>query len=66
VQRYFNLFQGFRAQHLPVCKDYDTIQRILFHLKNVICNKNEDTYKWFLKYLRAILIGQHTKVMIMI
>lgn len=64
--KYFNMFQGFRAQHLLVCKDYSKIQRILFHLQNVICNKNEDTFKWFLKYLRAIISGRHTKIMIMI
>jgi hypothetical protein len=65
-KKYFNMFQGFRAQHLPVCKDYKKIEKILFHLKNVICNKNENTFNWFLKYLQAILKGEHTKVMIMI
>ena len=65
-KKYFNMFQGFRAEHLPVCKDFTKIERILFHLKNVICNKDEYTYNWFLKYLRAILKGEQTKVMIMI
>jgi len=65
-KRYFNMFQGFRAEHLPVHKNYQSIERILFHLKNVICNKDENTFNWFLKYLRAILKGEHTKVMIMI
>ena len=60
------MFQGFRVEHLPIKKNYPKIQRILFHIKNVICNHDDYTYNWFMKYLRAILKGEHTKVMIMI
>jgi len=65
-KRYFNIFQGFRVQLLPINKDYVRIQRILNHIKNVICNKDEYSYNWFLKYLSAILKGIKTNVMIMI
>jgi len=64
--KYFNMFRGFRVQHLPINKDYVRIQRILNHIKNVICNKDEYSYNWFLKYLSAILKGRKTNVMIVI
>lgn len=65
-KKYFNMFQGFRIQNKEVHKDYSSIDRILFHIKNVICNKDEYTYNWFLKYLSAVLKGRRTQVMIMI
>lgn len=65
-KRYFNMFQGLRVQHLPINKDYPRIQRILNHIKVVICNNDEYSYKWFLIYLSAILQGIKTNVMIMI
>lgn len=65
-KRYFNMFQGLRVQHLPINKDYPRIQRILNHIKVVICNNDEYTYNWVLIYLSAILKGIKTNVMIMI
>jgi hypothetical protein len=65
-KRYFNMFQGFRVQHLPINKDYVRIQRILNHIKVVICNNDEYCYKWVLTYLSAVLRGIKTNVMIMI
>jgi hypothetical protein len=65
-KRYYNMFQGFRVQFLPINKDYSLIQRILYHIKNVICNKDEYSYNWFLKYLSAILKGRKTNVFPMI
>jgi hypothetical protein len=65
-KRYFNMFQGLRVQHLPINKDYVRAYRILNHIKVVICNNDEYTYNWVLKYLSAILKGIKTNVMIMI
>lgn len=65
-KRYFNMFQGLRVQHLPINKDYVRAQRILNHIKVVICNNDEYTYNWVLIYLSAILKGIKTNVMIMI
>jgi hypothetical protein len=65
-KKYFNMFQGLRVQHLPINKDYVRIQRILNHIKIVICNNDEFSYKWFLNYLSGILKGIKTNVMIMI
>lgn len=64
--RYFNMFQGFRVQFLEVNKDYVRIQRILNHIKQVICNNDEYCYNWFLKYLSSILKGKKTNVFPMI
>jgi hypothetical protein len=65
-KKYFNMFQGLRVQHLSINKDYVRIQRILNHIKIVICNNDEYSYKWFLNYLSGILKGIKTNVMIMI
>ena len=65
-KKYYNMFQGLRIQHLPINKDYPRINRILDHIKIVICNNDEYSYNWFLKYLCAILNGRRTNVMIMI
>ena len=65
-EKHFNLFRGFRASKLPVCKDYSKIERILFHLKVVISNGDEKIFNWMLKYLKAIINGKRTDVMIMI
>jgi hypothetical protein len=65
-KRYFNMFQGFRIQHKDVYKNYDDIELILNHIKNVICNRDQYSYDWFLKYLSRVLKGGRTNVMIMI
>lgn len=64
--RYFNMFQGFRVEFLPINKDYVRIHAILNHIKMVICNNDEYCYDWFLKYLCAILKGRKTNVFPMI
>ena len=43
-KKYYNLFNGFKAEFLPVHKDYDSIQPILHHMKKVLCNDDEDHY----------------------
>ena len=65
-KRYFNMFQGFRIQRKDVYKNYDEIELILNHIKNVICNRDQYSYDWFLKYLSRVLKGGRTNVMIMI
>ena len=64
--KYFNMFKGFRAQHLPVCKDYSKIQKILNHIKEVVADNNEDVYLYFLQWFKQILQGKRTNVMIML
>jgi hypothetical protein len=64
--KYFNMFKGFRAQLLPVCKDYSKIQRILNHIKEVMSNNNDEVYKYVLQWFKHILQGKRTNVMIMI
>lgn len=64
--RYFNMFQGFRVEFLPVNKDYSLIEKVLRHIKDVLCNKDEYCYDWFLKYFSAILKGRKTNVFPMI
>lgn len=65
AKRYYNLFQGFKVQHLPVCKDYSKIERILYHIKTVMANDDEYSYNWILKWLSAIMKGNRTNVFVM-
>ena len=65
-EKHFNLFRGFRASKLPICKNYDKIQKILFHIEKVICNGDTKNFNWMLKYLKAIVKGKRTDVMIML
>jgi hypothetical protein len=54
-KKYYNLFNGFKAELLPVNKDYNSIQPILHHMKKVLCNDDEEHYKWLLQYYANIL-----------
>ena len=66
-KKYYNMFKGFRAQHLPVCKDYTKIEKNLNHLKEVIANDNDVfVYKYILQWIKKILNGIRTNVMIML
>ena len=52
---HFNLFKGFRAEKLPVYKDYDLIKPILDHIKIVLANNREDVYNYIIQYLAQIV-----------
>ena len=60
-KKYYNLFNGFKAELLPVHKDYDSIQPILHHMKKVLCYDDEDHYKWLLQYYANILQNSTNK-----
>jgi hypothetical protein len=64
-EKYFNLFRGFRAVKLPICKNYDKIQKILFHIEKVISNGDTKYFNLMLKDLKAIVKGKRT-VMILL
>lgn len=52
-ENYFNMFGGFEAQYI---KNYDVskIDKILSHLKNIICNGNMEYYYYILSWLASI------------
>ncbi len=54
---YKNLFTGFQADkiELTVDVDYTRIQPILDHIKIVLCNNNEDHYKYVLNWFSRII-----------
>ena len=54
-KKYFNLFNGFKAEKLPIYKDYESIKPILYHIKAVLCNYNEDYYNWLMQYYANII-----------
>jgi virulence-associated protein VapD len=54
-KKYYNLFNGFKAELLPICKNYESIQPVLDHMKIVLCNNNETHYDWLLQYYANIL-----------
>lgn len=59
--RQLNLYLGLRVdRHYPNWKELDVrmekINVILRHLREVLCNGNEEVYQWHLKWLKIILI----------
>ena len=52
---YYNLFNGFKAELLPIYKDYEAIKPILNHIKEVLCNNNDDYYNWLIQYYANII-----------
>lgn len=59
-KKYYNLYEGTRAELLPVHRDYEAIQPVLDHIKNVMVNGNEAHYDWLLQYF-AQMIQNPTK-----
>jgi hypothetical protein len=54
-KKYYNLFNGFKAELLPIYKDYKSIEPILYHIKKVLCNDNQDFYNWLIQYYAQII-----------
>ncbi len=52
---YYNLFNGFKAELLPIYKDYEAIKPILNHIKEVLCNSNEEYFQWLMQYYANII-----------
>lgn len=54
-KKYYNLYEGTRAELLPVCKKYEAIQPVLDHIKNVMVNGNPAHYDWLLQYFAQMI-----------
>jgi hypothetical protein len=54
---YKNIFTGFQADKIELTDavDYTRIDPILDHIKNVLCNKNEDHYKYVVNWFSRII-----------
>ena len=65
-KKFYNLFNDFKAELLPDHKDYDSIQPILHHMKKVLCNDDEDHYKWLLQYYANILQNPQIKLILLL
>lgn len=55
AKKYYNIYEGTRAELLPVNTNYDNIQPILDHIKNVMVNGNEAHYNWLMQYFAQII-----------
>ena len=55
-----NMFQGFKAQLLSTY-DLEKIKPILYHLKEVLNNGDEDNYNWMIKHLAHIVQKPYIK-----
>jgi hypothetical protein len=55
AKKYYNIYEGTRAELLPVCKNYEAIQSVLDHIKNVMVNGNEAHYDWLMQYLAQMI-----------
>ena len=56
-KHYKNLFEGFQADRIELTADvdYTRIQPILDHIKIVLCNNNEEHYKYVLNWFSRII-----------
>jgi hypothetical protein len=52
---HYNLFKGFRAQLLPVAKNYEVIKPFLNHIKEVIANGDEKIYNYLIQYFANLI-----------
>ena len=64
--KHFNLFKGLRAEHLPIYKDYDYIKPILNHIYEVMCESNNEIFKWYIQYLANIIQKPNKKTDVLI
>lgn len=59
--KHFNLFKGFRVQKLKECRDYESIQPILEHIRIVLCKNRPDVYEWLIQYFAQVLKNPQKK-----
>lgn len=55
AKKYYNLYEGTRAELLPVSNNYEAIQPVLDHIKNVMVNGNEAHYDWLMQYFAQMI-----------
>ena len=63
-----NLFNGFKAKKVKAYTDIkkleEKIPKIVKHIKETLCNKDEKCFKYFIQWLANLFLGIKTKTMI--
>lgn len=50
----FNLWTGFKAHDID-CDNYDSLDKILWHIRHIYCRDDERTYNYFMELISYIL-----------
>ena len=66
AKNHFNLFKGFRAEKLPVFKDYDLIKPILDHIFIVLSKSRPDVYNFIMQWFAQIIRNPCVKTQVFI
>jgi len=66
AKNHFNLFKGFRAEKLPVVKDYDLIKPILDHIFIVLSKSRPDVYNFIMQWFAQIIRNPCVKTQVFI
>ena len=58
-----NLWKGWVYDYDPNYKlDMECIKNIIYHLKEIVCNNNEECYNYLLKQWKVILLGKKSNI----
>jgi len=66
ADNHFNLFKGYKAERLPVFKDYEIIQPFLDHLFIVLSNSRTEVYNFLLQWFAQIIRNPIKKTQVFI
>jgi len=66
AKNHFNLFKGFRAESLPVFKDYNLIKPILDHIFIVLSKSRHDVYNFIMQWFAQIIRNPCIKTQVFI
>jgi hypothetical protein len=66
AKNHFNLFKGYRAENLPVCKNYELIEPVKSHLFNIISKGREEVYNYLLQWLAQLIQNPCVKTQVFI
>ena len=51
----YNTFKGYKASSLCLIKENIEESKIWFHIKNIVCDNNEDMFIYFMKWLARMI-----------
>jgi len=66
ANNHFNMFKGFRAEKLPVVKNYDLIKPFLDHIFIVLSKSRPDVYNFIIQWFAQIIRNPSVKTQVFI
>lgn len=66
AKNHFNMFKGFRAEKLPVVKNYDLIKPLLDHIFIVLSKSRPEVYNFIIQWFAQIIRNPSVKTQVFI